>query len=387
MTRKAPIPSFARLGSVGSTQRAAASGTAALSPGGLRRPGSVEHIAAVLESAATPVASAAAAQVVPAAPVIAANPAVPGQPRRIDTEQELATVVVGETVLLNTQLVGDNPDNARELYNSAEVDQTGQSIQKNGQDAAANGWIQDGKVRLRDGGKRVRGTRAFSVPHLLVRIEKPPKDRIDAWLSSRRMNLERSTQTVYDDAIRFKQYLHEGLVKSQAELAVLVSEPGEPPRSAGYVSQIVSIASIPRSVMARLVEVPALRTKNAAFELSRLYMPEGQQRLIAANPGSNGDEAAVTLAEKVVEQVIAAANVEKELTSAQVKKLVERAMGESTRAPRAQTSTEPVRLLRWNAKMTAIPQHGVLRVEFHDIEEGQMESLRQKLKSIFDSGS
>lgn len=382
MTKKAPIPSFSRLSNVGSTQRAAASGVTALKPGGLRRPGSADEIAAVMDSAVaapTPVPVVTTAS----APAIATN----GQPRRIDTEQDLATVVVGETVLLNTQLGGDNPDNARELYNSVEVDQTGQSIQKNKQDAAANGWIQDGKVLLRDGGKRVRGARAFSVPHLLVRIEKAPKDRIEAWLSSRRMNLERSTQTVYDDAIRFKQYLTEGLIKTHADLAALISEPDEPPRSAGYVSQIVAIASIPRSVMGRLVEVPALRSKNAAYEISRLYTAEGQQRLIAANPEVKGEDAGMALAEQVAEQVIAAANVNKELTSAQVKKIVERAMGESKRAPRAQTSTEPVKLSSWNAKMTAIPQHGLLRVEFHDIEEGQMESLRQKLKEVFESKS
>jgi ParB family chromosome partitioning protein len=380
MSKKTPIPSFARVAGVGSKERTAAAQKAPIAAGGLRRPGTVETLEAAMSSAAAP--EAVTAPAAPLAPV--SDGSLRGQPRTIDTVRDLATVTVGETVLLSTQLVGDNPDNARELYNSTEVEQTGLSIQRNKQDAAANGWIQDGKVLLRDGGKRVRGARAFSVPHLLVRIERAPKDRIEAWLSSRRMNLERSTQTVYDDAIRFKQYLAEGVVESQAQLATLISEPGEPPRSAGYISQIVAIAAIPRSIMARLVEVPALRSKNAAFELSRLYTPEGQQRLIAANPSTDAEDAGLALAEQVVEQVIAAAVADKELPSAQVKKIVERAMGESRRAPRAQTSTEAVKLSSWNAKLTTIPQHRLLRVEFHDIDEGQIEALRAKVKALFE---
>lgn len=383
--KKAPIPAFAKVAQVGAVQRAAALDPAPLNAEGLRRPGSADELAAVLGT------SAATEKAVPSlkASTQGLAPAllVSGQPRRIDTVQDLATVVEGETVMLNTQLVGDNRDNAREFYRSAEVDATGHSIQRNKQDSAANGWVEGPQVLLRDGGKRLRGSRAFSVTHLLVRIEKPPKDRLDAWQSSRRMNMERSTHTVYDDAFRFKQYLDEHLVNSQAELAGLISEPGEPPRSAGYVSQIVAIAAIPRSIVARLVEIPALCSKNAAFEISRLYTPDGQQRLVDAHPGTLAEDAALILAEQVAEQVISAATANKELTSAEVKKIVERAMGESKRAPRARSTSEPVALSSWNARMTAIPKHKLLRVEFHDIEEDQMDVLREKLKTLFDQGA
>lgn len=380
-TKKAPIRPFAKAAHVGATNRAPEPVAPELKHVSLKREGSADALGQVLQAAQ------------PAVPEVhrqrhldsGAGASAAHGLRRIDTMAELATVRVGEVVQLSTQLVQDNPDNAREFYRAQEVDITGQSIQKNRQDVPACGWIGPTGVLLKDGGKRLRGARSVSVTHLKVEIVEPPTSRLDAWLTSRRMNIERSTHTCYDDAVRFRQFLDSGEVKGQAELAARISEPGEQPKSQSYVSQILSIGAIPRSLMARLIETPPLCSKNAAYEISRLFTPDTMAKLALQHADPTAPDAGLVEAERVVEQIIVAATANPEMTSSEVKAIVQRATGETARAARARTQSEPVSLAKWQAKLTAIPQHKLLRLEFHDVPEEQMEDLRLRLKAVFDT--
>ena len=381
-TKKAPLRRFDATSQVGASQRAGA--PVQLKPAALRRPGSTDELASVLNTVGpsdTP-ADNSPIHTGPVAPASFSN--TPQSHRRIDTADQLRTVAVGETVLVSTQLFGDNPSNAREFYISSEVDETAQSILKNGQDVAVGAWVEDGKVLPIDGGKRLRAARAVSVTHLKVEIDRAPASRIDAWAKSRRLNRERSTHTIYDEAVRFKQFLDSGEAENQEALSAIISKSDNTTITQGYVSQIVSIAAIPRRMMARLVEIKALASKNAAYAISRLYTKDSLEKLALMEPDPTLADAGAIAAERVTETIILTATEKPEMTSADVRAIVSKALGEATRAPRARTQSEPTALGSWQAKLTMIPEHKVLKVEFHDVAETDMESLRQRLKALLE---
>jgi ParB family chromosome partitioning protein len=385
----APRP-FAATRHVGADQRAAASTKAAtpaaqktvLKPGALRRSGGMESLDTLVADSAGQSHEHQTGSNAGSQPSSAGSTSTPGA-RTIDSAASLESVRVGDTVFVNTQLIAENPMNAREFYRMSEVDATGQSISANKQDVAAGGWIDGGRVFLIDGGKRLRGARSVSVPYLKVEIVEKPTGPLEAWLKSRRMNLERSTQTVYDDAVRFAEVLKTKVVESQAALAIAVSEPGQPMKTDAYINQIVGVSLIPRSLMARLIDIPALCTKNAAVEISRLFKKDGLARLAELSEDGSQD-AAMEAAERLTERIILSATANPEMTASDVRAIVVKALGESSRAVRVKTSTEATRFGQWQAKLTMVPDHKVLRVEFNDVPENEIEGLRARLKSLLE---
>lgn len=323
---------------------------------GLRRPGSVDNLATSMglgEGQAPRISGQDAA----AQSIVA---------RRIDSEADFLGVNVGDVIEINVRLLNDNPRGARLLYRHSEVDGTAVSLEENGQDHNAKVWIQDGKAYVMDGGKRLRGARARGQATLRADVIKAPDNLLEAWLESRRLNLERSDHTIYDDAVRFKDMLDDGLVASQQELAEKVSPPGGPARTQGYISQILSIADIPRHFMAKLVEYPALCTKNAAYNIARLFAAETKPE----------DEEAT----KVIDQVLAAAQANPDVTASEVKSIIEKALGNVKQ--RASSTAVVARAGRFEGRLTTIPAKGLVRLEFTNVPEADLAELRALLERI-----
>lgn len=327
-----------------------------LSAAGLRRPGSTDDLAASLG-----LANAPQSQVAPKLGFI--EPAS----RTVTSEADLAALVVGDVVEISVGLLNDHPRGARLLYRHSEVDDTAVSLEQHGQDHSAKVWIAEGKAFVMDGGKRLRGARARGQATLRADIIDAPADMLEAWLESRRLNVERSDHTIYDDAVRFKEMLDEGLVKDQLELAAKVSPKEGPPRTQGYISQIVSIASVPRHLMAKLVDYPSLCSKNAAYQIARLF---------------NADKKPETEeASRIIDQVLAAAHANPDLTAAEVKAIVEKALGNVK--SRASSTAVAARAGEYEGKLTIIPERGVVRLEFEGIKDAaDIAALRAMLERI-----
>lgn len=376
---RAPIRPFAAVAHVGATQRAGVdSAVDELQPLSKRRTGTTDDLASAMQSVTAERTVARLEEGI----------ATTGTMRNVDTVQQLMSIAVGETVNVATQLFGDNSSNAREFYIPSEVDETAQSFQLNGQDVAVGAWVEGGKALPMDGGKRVRAARIGAVLYLRTTIVEKPAGKLVAWLTSRRMNSERSPHTIYDDAVRFRQFLDDKTeVSSQEALAAALSEPGKPPISQGYVSQIVSIGAIPRRLMQRLVEVKSLTSKNAAYVISRLFTPDGLGKLALSEDDPTLEGAGLVAAERVAETIILTAIEHPEMTSSEVRAMVDKALGVATRAPRAKSQTEPASLGKWRAKLTTIPEHKLLQLEFRDVEESDMEVLKAMLQNLLQAGA
>jgi ParB family chromosome partitioning protein len=135
-------------------------------------------------------------------------------------------------------------------------------------------------------------------------VEAPSNDR-DIYLSSWRINKERSTQTPLDDSIRFKMLLGEAIFESQDQLAESLG------MSKSGVSKVLALNAIPERVMRRLKDTNIPGSIKALYAISKLF-PEN----IDTNPDAL--EKAETMAFDIIEDA-----VKKELSGNQVEALVE----------------------------------------------------------------
>lgn len=176
-------------------------------------------------------------------------------------------MVIGKTYAIPLTNIVPSEFNARVEYLAVEVEQMATSLQDHGQKLPALGY-QDGKqVVLTDGVKRLRAARAGGIEKLDVKIEVRPASEIDEWMDSRRINLERSTHTHFDDAVRFVQMLDHGHFKNQDDLgkAVGISQP--------VVSRIWSLSKISPAVQMRMRQSDLFKDLMVAVEISRLFDP------------------------------------------------------------------------------------------------------------------
>lgn len=80
------------------------------------------------------------------------------------------------------------------------------------QKVAANGWVRpDGRIKLDDGGTRLRAARASGLEYLEVKIVGPTQQSAEQFKRSKALNDERSSQTALDLAVMFRKLLDEGV--------------------------------------------------------------------------------------------------------------------------------------------------------------------------------
>lgn len=191
--------------------------------------------------------------------------------------------MVGKPYEVPLSEIRENHLNARAYYTNSEVDLMGKSMLENGQEVPARGYLEDGHVYLIDGQKRWRGANAFGITKLRVEICVKPQSEKEAYLESRRINVERSDQTVMDDAIRFKYLLDNKVFLSQVELGLSIGV------DQAIVSKILSINAIPERIKRRMLDYPQLTQFRVACAISKIFSPNEQPKDAAATPANTVD--------------------------------------------------------------------------------------------------
>jgi ParB family transcriptional regulator, chromosome partitioning protein len=206
---------------------------------------------------------------------VAGRREVPAMPVATTTgmPQSVHELVAGQTYNLPLGLLTDSPRNARVHYIQEEIDDLVVELQANGQEVAAWGYIDEDRVRIVDGGKRLRAARAAGLESLRVDVNERPQSDKEIYKLSRKLNLKRSAQTCFDDAVRFRQMLDDGTFKDQEELGRELLEGA----SQTTVSQILSINKIPEKLI-RLMREDAKKLCQTAFavEVAR-HFREGEE--------------------------------------------------------------------------------------------------------------
>lgn len=187
--------------------------------------------------------------------------------------QSVHELVAGNTYNLPLGLLTDSPRNARVHYIQEEIDDLVLELQADGQEVSAWGYIDGDRVRIVDGGKRLRAARAAGLEFLRVDVNEKPESDKEIYKLSRKLNLKRSAQTCFDDAVRFRQMLDDGTFKDQEELGRELLEGA----SQTTVSQILSINKIPAKII-WLMREDAKKLCQTAFavEVAR-HFREGEE--------------------------------------------------------------------------------------------------------------
>lgn len=273
---------------------------------------------------------------------------------------------VGETYELPVNLLKDSPYNARVWYSPEDVDVISVSMQQNGQDVAAVGYVDEsGKVVLIDGSKRLRAAKSGGVETLRVEIKPKPASERELYLASRRMNVERSQQTPFDDSVRFKTLLDEGLYSSQAELAKDVG------LSQSMVSYTLSLTKLPPSVIKVLREE---RTKKGEAKLCQIAYAQEFAKMFDGT-GVEGHELEDTAIE-IARDVLA-----KDLSVRQTQDLIRSRM--EGKRQRAQADKIALKYGNGAGTLKVFASKGQIDLSIKGVEPSKIEELRLKIEALF----
>lgn len=192
---------------------------------------------------------------------------------------------VGQTVIWPVAKVKEHALNSRVFYSTDELDEIALSLETNGQSVPAIGYLEDEFIVLLDGQKRLRGCKAAGVDTLRVELCEKPATVAQLYLNSRRINKERSSQTLLDDAIRFDYLIESKIFPNQEALAAEVKI------SQSMVSKIKKLTVIPERLMRRLRDTGIANNIDALSSVTALFK----------NPDA---EQAEEIATEVIEEVI-----------------------------------------------------------------------------------
>lgn len=278
----------------------------------------------------------------------------------VRSDSEHVEYAVGQAYDVPISRLRDSPFNARVFYSTEEVDSMSISLTVNGQDVDASGYFSDGHVVIIDGSKRLRGARVGGLETLRVMICPEPKDAKAVFLKSRRINRERSSQTVLDDAVRFQEMLNAKHFDNQEALAK------EMETSQETISRTLAINKIPDALKRRMKDSPYLVGGVSAYAISRIFVhPRFSENL---------DEA-IEFATDIIEKV-----TKDELSSRDVQALVaSRLAGPRTRV---RNDARPIQFAGVKGTIKTNEDKGELIFAIKGLSPGNVEGLRTKLEAL-----
>lgn len=280
---------------------------------------------------------------------------------------------IGNTYRVPLGLLHDSPFNARVYYSPEEIDSMVLSLQENGQDVALSGFVDGAKVTVLDGSKRLRAARAASLDSLRVEIrEKPPSDK-ETYKASRRMNIERSTQTPLDDAVRFAALLDNGAYADQTALGKDMGV------SQTVVSQTLSLNRIPQTVMRVMREeyTQAKRDKRDEFAQPKMCQLSFAIEIAKMFDGSNKEgQEQEDKAIEVIREIVA-----KDLSVKQARDLVQSRLEGPKQRQKAETTA--VRYGNGLGTLKVFATKGQLDLTIKNVDPGKIGELKAKLEQLF----
>ncbi len=272
----------------------------------------------------------------------------------INKDFDLSLLQVGQTYDIPLSLVSATENNARVLYKQEEVEQTGMLLTKDGQKVPAIGYVADGQVRLMDGQKRFNACLLYKLPKLKVLIEAKPASDIEEYETSRQINLERSTQTPFDDAIRWAHFLASGQYTSHDDICERLK------LSRTHVSKTIGLNRIPTSLKRLMLDHESTCTLSVAYEVSTIF--------------SNADSEKQAEREQMAEEVIQHIQ-KKSLSYLKAVELIKSKLS----GPKSRIRSVPAQIKFGDHKGTivTIPEKGVFTMSFTGLPEAELQKLQE----------
>ncbi|MES2027400.1 MAG: ParB/RepB/Spo0J family partition protein [Pseudomonadota bacterium] len=273
---------------------------------------------------------------------------------------------VGSVYQVPLKYIDENQYGARHFYRPNDVDDIGKTMQNGGQDVAANGFVKDNRIKLIDGGTRLRAARSLGLLSLEVKIEAPLTDPKDQFKRSALLNDQRSAHSSLDLAYRMHQMMQEGIYSSNDDVAANVPGPNGNPLSKSQVSMYLRIARIPERLLQKMSVNDQTSTFTIAYEISGIFQAPGY-----AEEPEKYDQ----LAEDVIDEIQL-----KQLGKEQSKTLIaSKLKGPKTRV---RAETLPVKYADRKGTLKIFPSRGQLDLSFKGLPEDKLVQLRESVEKM-----
>lgn len=268
-------------------------------------------------------------------------------------------LVPGRVYELPLSLLKRSDHNARVYYNPGEVEDMAQSLAEKGQDVPGVGYVSADSVIIVDGQKRFNACTLGKLPTLKVLIREAPASAAEEYESSRRINVARSTQTPFDDAVRWQELITNSVYATKEEMATRLGV------SPSTVSKTLGLNRIPTSLRRMMAENQQTSTLAVAYEISNIF----------SDLNEGNAEKLELIAEEVIKTVI-----KKGLGREQTIELVRsKIQGPKSRV---RGDTVPVKFGGHKGTIKVVPSRGEFSMSFRGLSESDTEELKRRVESI-----
>jgi ParB family transcriptional regulator, chromosome partitioning protein len=180
---------------------------------------------------------------------------------------------VGQVIELPLKAIKPSPFNPRHFYLKSSIAELAVNLAKQGQQQAIH-VIPDhenpGTFFVSDGGRRVRALKEANKETVKAVVVDLPIG-IESYKLGYDLNVQRDSQTVFDNAVVWKRFLDENHFQSQRELADHLG------LDESTIAVALSIAKLPENVMHEMVSRPDRFGSNMAYQISRFHSAKGEE--------------------------------------------------------------------------------------------------------------
>jgi ParB family transcriptional regulator, chromosome partitioning protein len=178
----------------------------------------------------------------------------------------------GQVIELPLKAIKPSPFNPRHFYLKSSIAELAVNLAKQGQQQAIH-VIPDhenpGMFFVSDGGRRVRALKEANKETVKAVVVDLPIG-IESYKLGYDLNVQRDSQTVFDNAVVWKRFLDESHFQSQRELADHLG------LDESTIAVALSIAKLPENVMHEMVARPDRFGSNMAYQISRYHSARGE---------------------------------------------------------------------------------------------------------------
>ncbi|CAN7639528.1 ParB/RepB/Spo0J family partition protein [Trinickia sp. LjRoot230] len=177
----------------------------------------------------------------------------------------------GQVVDLELKAIKPSPFNPRHFYLKASIAELAVNLAKQGQQQAIHvipDYANPGTYFVSDGGRRVRALKEANKETVKAIVVDLPIG-IQSYKLGYDLNVQRDSQTVFDNAIVWRRFLDEQHFQSQKELAEHLG------LDESTVAVALSLSKLPESIMQEMVGRPDRFGSNMAYQVGRYHAARG----------------------------------------------------------------------------------------------------------------
>lgn len=201
----------------------------------------------------------------------AVDPANPNESAEFRMWRSANAYHPGQVIDLDLKAIKPSPFNPRHFYLKASIAELAVNLAKQGQQQAIHvipDYANPGMYFVSDGGRRVRALKEANKETVKAVVVDLPVG-IESYKLGYDLNVQRDSQTVFDNAVVWRRFLDEKHFLSQKELAEHLG------LDESTIAVALSLAKLPESVMQEMVARPDRFGSNMAYQVGRYYSARG----------------------------------------------------------------------------------------------------------------